>query len=124
MVTRAGGFLLVFLGVLIAVAAVSFPGYCIATSPPSSCGVSWLSAAASWILAAKLLLVIGLAGLGFGSAIKMHYGLKMPTSGRPEDAGFIARERSINAIMFLVSLLLLVFVLLTINVLPPLLSIP
>ena len=107
-----------FLGTLIAVAAVSYPGNCYSAPLPSNCGLSLLGADASWIVAAKLLVVIGLAGLGFGSAIKMHYGLKMPTSGRPEDSAFVARERGLNGLVFLISLLLMIIILLTINLLP------
>jgi hypothetical protein len=114
--SRAIGFLLLFIAAIVLVAAVSIPGSCYTT--PTSCGATWLSNAATAALIAKILAVIGLAALGFGAAVKLHYGLK-PTAATSADEGrIIASERRVEGALFITSLVLLVVIAITVNVFP------
>jgi hypothetical protein len=121
-ICRAGGYLLLFIGTLIAVIAVSVPGGCYTTPTPSYCGATFASSAASWFIAAKILAALGLAGLGFGSALKMHYSLRMPQTGHAEEVAFVTQERRVHGIVFVVSVVLLFVLIVVANlgvVVPP-----
>jgi hypothetical protein len=120
--SRAIGFLLLFIAAIVLVAAVSVPGSCYTT--PASCGASWLSNAATATLIAKLIAVLGLAALGFGAAVKLHYGLKGSSAASPEESRVIASERRVNGALFIASLVLLVIVAITVNVLPAFPTLP
>ncbi len=113
---RAVGYLLVFIGAIAIVAAVSVPGTCYTDA--ASCGVSWLSNAATWTIVGKILAVLGLAFLGFGAAVKLHFGLRLPASGNPDEIRFIAAERRVNGAIFVASFVLLILILITVNVGP------
>jgi hypothetical protein len=114
--SRAIGFLLLFIAALVLVAAVSVPGSCY--SSPGSCGASWLSGAATATLIAKLLFVLGLAALGFGAAVKLHYGLKPSGASSPDEGRVLASERRLNGALFIASVVLLVVIAITVNVYP------
>jgi hypothetical protein len=114
--SRAIGFLLLFIAALVMVAAVSIPGSCFTT--PTSCGATWLSNAATATLIAKLIAVIGLAALGFGAAVKLHYGLRSSSSTTPDEARIIASERRVSGALFIASIVLLVVIAITVNVFP------
>jgi hypothetical protein len=114
--SRAVGFLLLFVAAIVLVAAVSIPGSCYTT--PSSCGTTWLSNAATATLIAKLFAVIGLTGIGFGAAVKLHYGLKPSGSTTPDEGRILASERRLNGALFIASIVLLVVVAITVNVFP------
>jgi hypothetical protein len=114
--SRAIGFLLLFVAAVVLVAAVSIPGSCF---PAGSNCTSWLSGAATATLIAKLLAVLGLGALGFGAAVKLHYGLKPSGSATPDEARLLASERRLNGALFIVSLILLVVVAITVNAFPP-----
>lgn len=114
--SRAVGFLLLFISALVLVAAVSIPGSCYTT--PTSCGATWLSNAATATVVAKLLAVIGLAALGFGAAVKLHYGLKATAATTPDESRIIASERRVEGALFIASVALLVVISITVNVFP------
>ncbi|MGC2290174.1 MAG: hypothetical protein WA688_10025 [Thermoplasmata archaeon] len=114
--SRAVGFLLLFISALVMVAAVSVPGSCF--NPPGSCGATWVANAATATLIAKLIAVLGLGALGFGAAVKLHYGLR-PTGATSADEGrSIASERRVNGALFIASIILLVVIAITVNVYP------
>ncbi len=112
--SRAVGFLLVFVGAIVLVAAVSIPGSCYT----SACGTSWLSSAATATLIAKILAVLGLAALGFGAAVKLHYGLRASSTSSADEGRIIASERRLNGALFIASVVLLVVIAITVNVFP------
>jgi hypothetical protein len=117
--SRAIGFLLVFVAAIVMVAAVSYPGSCITgAAPTTSCTVTWASNAATAILVAKLLAVLGLAALGFGAAVKLHYGLKATSATSADEGRMMASERRVEGALFIASIVLLVIVAITVNVLP------
>jgi hypothetical protein len=114
--SRAVGFLLLFVAAVVLVAAVSIPGSCYSTA--GSCGTSWIAGAATATLIAKLLAVLGLAALGFGAAVKLHYGLKSSGATTPDEGRLLASERRLNGALFIASIVLLVVVAITVNVFP------
>jgi len=114
--SRAIGFLLLFISALVLVAAVSIPGSCYTT--PTSCGTTWLSNAATATVIAKLIAVIGLAALGFGAAVKLHYGLRTTASTSADEGRTIASDRRVNGALFIASIVLLVLISITVNVFP------
>jgi hypothetical protein len=115
-VSRAAGFLLVFIAVLVIVAFVSIPGNCVTT--PSNCGPTFLSNAYTAVVVAKVLAILGLAALGFGAAVKLHYGLRSSGASSPDEGRIIAAERRANGALFITSIVLLVIVGITVNILP------
>jgi hypothetical protein len=116
-ISRALGFLLLFIAALVTVAIVSVPGDCFTTA--ANCGVTYLSNAATAIVVAKILAIIGLGALGFGAAVKLHYGLRSTSATTPDEGRFVAAERRANMGLFIASVVLLVIVAITVNVLPP-----
>ncbi|MGA7860803.1 MAG: hypothetical protein WCB19_02980 [Thermoplasmata archaeon] len=114
--SRAVGFLLLFISALVLVAAVSIPGSCYTT--PTSCGTTWLSNAATATLIAKLIAVLGLAALGFGAAVKLHYGMRMTAATSADEGRAIASDRRVNGALFIASIVLLVVISITVNVFP------
>ncbi|MCI4347089.1 MAG: hypothetical protein L3J97_00530 [Thermoplasmata archaeon] len=117
-VSRAVGFLLVFIAALVIVAVVSYPGSCYVTPLPSNCGLSWYGGAATGALVAKLIAIIGLAALGFGAAVKLHYGLRHSNTTSVDEGRFLASERRANGALFIASVVLLLLVAITVNTLP------
>ncbi|MCI4352229.1 MAG: hypothetical protein L3K14_02435 [Thermoplasmata archaeon] len=119
--SRAVGFLLIFISALVIVAVVSYPGGCFVTgTPPSNCGLTWAANAATATLVGKLIAVLGLAALGFGSAVKLHYGLRSSSATTADEGRVLASERRANGALFIASIVLLVVVTLTVNVFPSL----
>lgn len=117
--SRAIGFLLIFISALVIVAVVSYPGGCYVTgTPPSNCGLTWAANAATGTLIAKLIAVIGLAALGFGAAVKLHYGLKTSSATTADEGRVLASERRANGALFIASIVLMVIVAITTNVFP------
>lgn len=106
---RIAGFVLLFVGTLVAVAWGNPPGGCF--SSPGSCG-GFTAAEANAILVAQILWTIGLFFLGGAAGVKLHWGLQNPTSGRPEDVRWVIADRWVNVLLVLLSIWLL-FLLLT-----------
>jgi hypothetical protein len=104
---RAVGFLLLFIGTLVAVAFSTPGGGCYDQSPDSGGGSSYIMGAANAILVAKILWAIGLFLVGAGAGLKLHWSLSAPSSGRPEDTQFIVSDRRLNGILLLVCIVLL-----------------
>lgn len=121
-ISKAVGFLLLFIAALVTVTVVSVPGNCYTT--PANCGVTYLSNAATAIVVAKVLAVLGLAAVGFGAAVKLHYGLRSSSATSADEGRFVAAERRNNTAMFIASVVLLAIVMITVNALPPIFPIP
>jgi hypothetical protein len=118
-ISRAVGFLLVFVSALVMVAAVSYPGGCYnGFLPGSACGTTWQANAAGAILLAKLLVVLGLGAIGFGAAVKLHYGLRASNATSADDGRWMASERRANMGLFIMSIVLMVVIALSVNALP------
>lgn len=117
--SRAVGFLLVFVAALVTIAIVSYPGGCYTTGAlPSNCGITWLSNAATATVIAKLIAVLGLAAVGFGAAVKLHYGLRASSVTTADEGRFVASERRVNGALFIVSIVLIVLLTISVNVFP------
>jgi hypothetical protein len=116
--SRAVGFLLLFIAALVTVAIVSVPGGCYAT-PPSGCGATFLQNAATATVVAKIIAVLGLAAIGFGAAVKLHYGLKSSSATSADEGRILAAERRNNMALFIASVVLIVVLTITVNVFPP-----
>ena len=114
---RVFGFLLLFVGSLIAIVGASVWGGCI--TDPTSCGTSWLSGVLNYIITAKILWALGLLGLGAGAGLKLHWLLQNPSQGRAEDLQYVLAERRANYVMLFISILLLAVLLLSVNLYPP-----
>lgn len=115
--SRAVGFLLLFIAALVIISIVSVPGNCVTT--PSNCGATYLSNAYTAIVVTKILAVLGLAALGFGAAVKLHYGLRASSATSPDEGRIVAAERRANMGLFIASIVLIVILTITVNVLPP-----
>ncbi|HKS59361.1 MAG TPA: hypothetical protein VJS68_01120 [Thermoplasmata archaeon] len=105
---RFAGFALLFVGTIIIVAWGTVNGGCFTTG--STCGSptgSFVQGQHNAIWAADFLWTFGLAAIGAGSGIKLHWALKAPTSGRPEDYRWVMGERFANYAMFFISIILL-----------------
>ena len=110
---RIIGFALLFIGTLVAVVFASYGGGCYTAA--NSCNANTLAAAANGILTARILWVIGLFFLGAAAGLKLHFGLRAPTSGRAEDYQFVIADRRFNGLLFLVSIVLLLVVLVNLS---------
>jgi hypothetical protein len=111
---RAIGFLLIFAGTLVVVLGASPGGGCYTSA--GSCGTGFLGQVANSIWAAKILWVLGLGALGAGAAIRLHWNLQWPDNATPEHVTWLLADRRFNAILFLVSIVLLLILLLTFGV--------
>ncbi len=109
---RIIGFVLLFVGTLIAVAWGNIPGGCLTT--PSSC-TGFPAADANAILAAQVIWTIGLFFLGGGAGIKLHWGLQNPASGRPEDVRWVVADRWVNVVLVVLSIWLMFSLLMNIR---------
>jgi hypothetical protein len=101
--TRVVGFFLLFAGAIVVVAGATPGGNCYSSSGCSG----FLSQAANAVLAARILWVLGLGALGAGSAIRLHWGLRMPEGAKPEDVTWAIADRRTNALIFIVCVVLL-----------------
>jgi hypothetical protein len=105
---RAGGFLLLFLGTLVAIVGATPGGSCYT----GVCG-GYVGQAANAILAAKILWTLGLGALGAGAGIRLHWGLRMPMSSSSEETAWVMAARRTNWWLLVMSvvLMLLLFLL-------------
>lgn len=105
--SRALGFLLLFIGTLVAVAFATAGGGCFTTNPDCGPGSGFLTGAANALLAAKILWVIGLFFVGAGAGIKLHWGLGRSSNATPEELRALIHDRWLNGILVLTSIVLL-----------------
>ena len=104
---RAIGFVLLFLGTLIAVAFATPGGGCFTAPPACGGGSTFITGAANAILAAKILWAIGLFFLGAGAGLKLHWGSPRPTGASSDEYRFVIHDRRLNAILLFASIVLL-----------------
>ena len=109
---RGVGFLLLFVGTIVAVWFGTVNGGCLSGT---NCGPTspFAQGQHNGIWAANFLWTFGLAMIGAGAGVKLHWGLKEPTSGRPEDYRWVSLERVMNYVLFFVVAILLFFLLST-----------
>lgn len=110
---RVVGFILLFLGTLIAVAFGSIPGGCF--TQPTSCGTNFAAGVANALLVGKILWTIGLFFIGAGSAIRMHYTLQATSSQRAEEVVRGTHDRWMNALILIVTVVLLLWLLASVS---------
>jgi hypothetical protein len=116
---RILGFVLIFLGTIVAVAFASYPSNCLSTPVPSSCS-SFFSQWANAIMWGKILWVIGLFFIGGATGIRMNrrWGGK---DGMGNEDGAAAVQRGwANLAVIILCILLMAGILFTINICPPL----
>ena len=113
---RLIGFVVLFVGVLVAIVAVSTPGS-FYTNPCTtvSCGQNMAAGFANGVIAAKLLFAIGLFMVGAGAGLKLHWGLRAPATGHSDEQAWILADRRFNGLLFILTVILLAILLLTIN---------
>lgn len=104
---RILGFVLLFLGTLVAVAAGSIEPGCFPSGCPSSYGSTWAWA----VLVGELLWTIALFFLGASSGLQLMTGLRAPVGGTPEEYRWVQTERWFNFLMVALSIVLLWFLL-------------
>jgi Na+-transporting NADH:ubiquinone oxidoreductase subunit NqrD len=114
---RILGFVLVFVGVLVAVVFVSIPGGLYTN--PSGYGSSFLEGVANGALAGRILIALGLFLLAAGAGTKLHWSLRYPAQGSPDEIAWAKADRQWNGFVFALCLVLLIVVFLTINIAPP-----
>ena len=102
---RAGGFVFLFLGTLIAIVGATPGGGCVTS--PGSCGTGFLGQAFNSILAAKILWVLGLGALGAGAGIRLHWGIRMPANATADEVAWLLGARRANWVLLVISILLL-----------------
>jgi hypothetical protein len=107
---RAGGFLLLFLGTLIAVLGATPGGGCYTNT--ASCGTGFFGQAANALLIAKILWVLGLGGLGAGAGIRLHWGIHMPLNPSADETTWLLAARRANWTLLILSVVLLLVLLL------------
>src|SRR5271170_6842325 len=112
---RILGFLLLFLGTLVAVVAGSVAPDCYPTGGCTGYGGDWAWAA----LIGAVLWVIALFFLGGSSGLQLMRGLKAPSGGTPEEYRWVLTERWFNFLMVALSIVLLWFLLSSILMLHP-----
>lgn len=106
---RAIGFLLLFIGTVVAVAFATVPGSCFGTPP--GCASGFLGGAANALLAARILWSIGLFFLGSGAGIKMHWALSKTSTASSDEVRAMIHDRWMNALLVVLSVVLLWFLL-------------
>jgi multisubunit Na+/H+ antiporter MnhB subunit len=88
---EAGGFILLFVGTLVAVIAGSFPADCFTTH----CTASTSAGIQNAILASRILWSLGAFGLAGGAGIELQFLLQNPESNSPqENDRYLARRRA------------------------------
>ncbi|MCI4346075.1 MAG: hypothetical protein L3K07_04910 [Thermoplasmata archaeon] len=113
-VLRLVGFALFVVGALIMVVATTQPGNCYQTTPPTNCGINYLSGAYTGTLVGKVLAVLGAAIFIAGAGFRMHFGLKPSADTKPEEYTYIVADRRFNG--WLIIILILVILLLMLQV--------
>ncbi len=106
---RALGFLLLFVGTLVAVAFASLPGGCFA-SPPN-CGTGFASGAANAVLSARVLWTLGLFFVGAGAGFKLHWALSRSSSASSDEVRVLIHDRWFNGLLVILTIVLLWFLL-------------
>jgi hypothetical protein len=104
---RILGFLLLFVGTLVAVVAGSVQPVCYSSSACTNWPGTWAWA----VIIAEVLWVIALFFLGASSGLQLMRGLKAPSGGTPEEYRWVLTERWFNFLMVIVSIVLLWFIL-------------
>ncbi len=104
---RILGFLLLFIGTLVAVVAGSVQPVCYASSGCANWPMTWAWAAVT----GEILWTIALFFLGASSGLQLMNGLKAPTGGTPEEYRWVQTERWFNFLMVALSIVLLWFLL-------------
>jgi hypothetical protein len=105
--TRVVGFFLLFIGAIVIVAGASPTGN--SCSSASAC-TSFAMQAANSIFAARVLWILGLGALGAGSAIRLHWGLRMPENPKPDEVTWILADRRANGLIFLASIVMMLVI--------------
>lgn len=114
------GFVLFFVGIIVVIAFVSVPANCLSSQTacsPTGFGEQALNS----IIAGKILALLGLAGMGAGAGIKLHWGAR-PQPG--EDSQVWIADHRFNGLLFLVTLLLMFVLLITVNSAPGITGLP
>ena len=108
LILRLLGFTLIFVAALIAVSFTYPGGGCFqGTTPSCAAGSTFVTGAASAILAGHVIMALGAFLLGIGAGMKIHYGLQAPTSGQKEDYRFVIADRWFNGLVVLVAIWIL-----------------
>jgi uncharacterized membrane protein SpoIIM required for sporulation len=109
---RMIGFLLLVVGTIVIVAFVEPSGSCFnfTTTPTCTINSSYAQGAANAIITGKILFALGAFFLGAGAGMKLHWALRYPVSGNPEETKWARRERMWNYLMIALSILLLAWV--------------
>lgn len=120
---RILGFLLLFVGVLVAVSLASANGTCYAgsTSCTGSTLTNYLSGAANGVLVGKLLFTVGLFFLGASSGLMIQWLYQRPHSSpeTSDEAKLTRRALYGNGIMAFLVILLFLYLLLSVGVPAP-----
>lgn len=114
---RLVGFVLIFLGTLIEVLASSVPGGCFTQA--GSCTTNFYAQVVNGIIVGKALWVFGLFCIGGASGIRLAWpgGSTSPPKG--DEVPWAIHRRRINATMVILSILLMFWILMTVNATPP-----
>ena len=115
-IAKALGLALVFIGALVIVITVTPPS-CLASTPPCT---SYVNTALNGLLAGRILLVLGFAGLATGAGIRLRYTHAWPESTTTTDAE--ARRmwglRLGNGVLLIASLFFTVWILVGVTAIP------
>ena len=108
--SRFIGFTLLFIGALVAV-SFGYPGggcFQNPTSPPTcAAGSTFVTGAATAILAGHVLFALGAFFLGAGAGLKLHFSLQAPASGDREAMRWVMADRWFNGLIIVVSIWIL-----------------
>jgi hypothetical protein len=119
---RAIGFILLFVGTLVAVIWVSISSSCYTTTTTcGNLGSGYLSGVANAVVVSKILWAIGLFFLGAAAGIKLHWASPRPQGSAAEDTAAWAADRRMNGLLLTVSIVLLAILLFSVNQWPPIL---
>jgi len=111
------GLLLVFVGALIFVIVLGLVHLCVAS--PGSC-TGGFSGYVGALLAAEIILVLGLGGVVAGAGIRLRWSHPMPSSAPgPDEMRFLQGTRVWNSVLLVVSLVLLFWLLIALTPIYP-----
>jgi hypothetical protein len=114
---RIVGFVLIFLGTIIEVLASSVPGGCFTQA--GSCTSNFLAQVANGIIVGKALWVVGLFCLGGASGMRLAMPGGNASTPKGDEVPWAMHRRRLNALVLLVSILLMFVILITVNAAPP-----
>jgi len=114
---RALGFVLIFLGTIIEVVASSVPGGCFTQA--GSCTTNFLAQVANGIIVGKALWVVGLFCIGGASGIRLAWPGGGSSTPKGDDVPWAIHRRRLNAMIVVLSIVLMFVLLLTVNAVPP-----